>query len=116
MQKQTLIRKQKMNKNQDKQNQSQDDPEYNVGDRVIFNSFFDEGCVELLVCKITAKRTYAPDCYPVYDLEAVDEDRSFENVEPKDIFQDSYSLHVLLDDAVDYLIDRMVNTKSSENR
>lgn len=89
----------------DKTNQSdpQEGCKYDVGDIVIFNSFFDEGCFELLVCEITAKYDDSLE----YDLEAVEEDRSFDHVHEEDMFRDRYSLRALFKDAAVYLMDKM---------
>ena len=78
---------------------------YNIGDVVIFNSFFGEGSFEMLVCKITA--TY--DDSLEYDLEAVDGGRIFDRVEEADLYRDKYSLHALFDDAVDFLLSETQN-------
>lgn len=41
---------------------------YDVGDIVVYNSFFGKGRVEALVCRVTARN----DDFREYDLEAVD--------------------------------------------
>ena len=86
---------------------SLDGCKYNVGDVVIFNSFFDEGSFEMLVCKITA--TYEDSLK--YDLVAVDGGRIFDRVNEADIYRDKYSLHVLFNDAVEFLLSEMGNPR-----
>lgn len=95
------------NENKTDNNESQEEREYNVGDIVLFNSCFGEGSFEMLVCKITA--TYEDSLK--YDLVAVDGGRIFDRVNEADIYRDKYSLHVLFNDAVEFLLSEMGNPR-----
>lgn len=83
---------------------------YDVGDIVVYNSFFGKGRVEALVCRVTARN----DDFREYDLEAVDGGGSFDCASEDDLCRDRYSLQTLFDDAAAYLLDKMELAESSK--